>query len=142
MSNQTERVGHLAAALRYASQGIPVFPLAPCSKFPLISAANGGPGLHDATTDAAQIQAFADCPIAGCCEAQPFSGRSGSWAIQYSVLGDGGVLNRGLTTHSRPATTVAVDGVSSSPLMSPSTTPLVNSELSRTTVTTLLLRTT
>jgi hypothetical protein len=51
-------VDHLAAALRYASQGIPVFPLAPRSKFPLISAANGGHGLHDATTDAARIQAW------------------------------------------------------------------------------------
>ena len=58
MANQTERVDHLAAALRYASQGVPVFPLAPRSKFPLISAANGGHGLHDATTDAAQIQAW------------------------------------------------------------------------------------
>lgn len=59
-------------------------------------------------------------------DAQPFPGRRGGWAIQYSVVGDGGVLNRGLTTYSRPATTVAVDGVSSSPLMSPSTTPLAN----------------
>jgi hypothetical protein len=58
MSNQTERVDHLAAALGYASQGVPVFPLAPRSKFPLISAANGGHGLHDATTDAARIQAL------------------------------------------------------------------------------------
>jgi hypothetical protein len=58
MSNQTERVDHLAAALRYTSQGVPVFPLAPRSKFPLISPANGGHGLHDATTDAAQIQAW------------------------------------------------------------------------------------
>jgi hypothetical protein len=58
MPNQTERVDHLAAALRYAFQGVPVFPLAPRSKFPLISAATDGHGLHDATTDAAQIQAW------------------------------------------------------------------------------------
>jgi hypothetical protein len=58
LPKQTDRVDHLAAALRYASQGIPVFPLAPRSKFPLIAAANGGHGLHDATTDAAQIQAW------------------------------------------------------------------------------------
>jgi hypothetical protein len=78
MSNQTERVDHLAAARRYASQGIPVFPLAPRSKFPLIAAADGDHGLHDATTDAAQIQAFAEFPLAGCCQAQPRFGRSGS----------------------------------------------------------------
>jgi hypothetical protein len=58
MANQTERVDHVAAALRYASQGVPVFPLAPRSKFPLISGANDGHGLHDATTDAARIQAW------------------------------------------------------------------------------------
>jgi hypothetical protein len=81
MTNQTERLDHLAAALRIASQDVPVFPLTPRSKFPLISAANGGHGLHDAT-DAAWIQTFADCPIAGCCEAQPLFGRSGSCVIQ------------------------------------------------------------
>ena len=53
MANQTERVDHLAAALRYASQGVPVFPLAPRSNLLLISRANGGHELHDATTDAA-----------------------------------------------------------------------------------------
>jgi len=58
MANQTERVDHLAAALRYASQGVAFSPLAPRSKFPLISAANGGHGLRDATTDAARIQAW------------------------------------------------------------------------------------
>jgi hypothetical protein len=58
MSNQTERVDHLAAALAYAKQGIAVFPLAPRSKQPLIAAANGGHGLHDATTDPEQIRAW------------------------------------------------------------------------------------
>jgi hypothetical protein len=58
MANQTERVDHLAAAPRYASQGVLVFPLAPRSKFPLIAAADGGHGLHDATTDAARVQAW------------------------------------------------------------------------------------
>jgi hypothetical protein len=54
MANQTEHVDHLAAALRYAAQGVDVFPLAPRSKFPLISATNDGHGLHDATTDASK----------------------------------------------------------------------------------------
>jgi Bifunctional DNA primase/polymerase, N-terminal len=45
----------LAAALAYASAGIRVFPLVPRSKVPLISATNGGHGLHDATTDADMI---------------------------------------------------------------------------------------
>jgi hypothetical protein len=44
--------------------------------------------------------------------AQPFSGRSGSWVIQYFVSGVGPVPNRALTTHSRPAATVAVVGTS------------------------------
>jgi hypothetical protein len=43
---------------------------------------------------------------------QAFPGRSGSWVIQYSVAGVGGVVNRALTTHSRPAATVAVVGTS------------------------------
>jgi hypothetical protein len=51
-------VDHLAAALRYVSQGIPVLPLVSRSKFPLIAAADDGHGLHDATTNAAQIQAW------------------------------------------------------------------------------------
>ena len=58
MANQAEHLDHLATALRYASQGAPVFPVAPRSKFPLISAANDAYGLHDATTDAARIQAW------------------------------------------------------------------------------------
>ena len=48
---QTEPVAHLTAALAYASAGIHVFPLAPRSKVPLISAPNGGHGLHEATTN-------------------------------------------------------------------------------------------
>jgi hypothetical protein len=56
---------HLAAALAYASQGVQVFPLAPRSKQPLISAANGGRGLHDATADHEVIKRwFLDHPIA------------------------------------------------------------------------------
>jgi hypothetical protein len=51
-------VDHLAAALAYAKQGFAVFPLAPRSKQPLISAANGGHGLHDATTDLEMIRSW------------------------------------------------------------------------------------
>jgi hypothetical protein len=58
-------VDHLAAALAYASSGIPVFPLAPRSKIPLIPASKGGHGLHDATTDFGVIKAwFQDHPTA------------------------------------------------------------------------------
>jgi hypothetical protein len=58
MSNQTERVDHLAAALAYASAGVHVFPLGPRSKVPLIPARNGGRGLHDATTDLDVIRSW------------------------------------------------------------------------------------
>jgi hypothetical protein len=59
--------------------------------------------------------------------AQPFSGRSGSWVIQYGVSGVLGVVNRALTTHNRPAATVAVEGTSRpGSVISPSTTPLAN----------------
>jgi hypothetical protein len=51
-------VDHLAAALAYAKQGFGVFALAPRSKQPLISAANGGHGLHDGTTDLDVIRAW------------------------------------------------------------------------------------
>lgn len=44
-----------AAALMYAQHGLPVFPLAPRSKIPLIPRAKGGRGCHDATTDPDQI---------------------------------------------------------------------------------------
>ena len=47
-----------SAALYYASLGWAVFPLVPRDKVPLLSAAKGGKGLHDATTDAAQITAW------------------------------------------------------------------------------------
>ena len=57
-------------------------------------------------------------------ETQPLSGRSGSWVIQYSVAGVGGVVNRALTTQSRPAATVAVVRTSRPGSdISPSTTP-------------------
>src|SRR5689334_18125037 len=56
------------AARRYARQGIPVFPLASGTKVPLIAAQHGGRGLHDATTNAARIDAWwracPDCNIA------------------------------------------------------------------------------
>jgi hypothetical protein len=51
-------VDHLAAALAYATQGFAAFPLAPRSKQPLISAANGGRGLYDATTDLNMIKSW------------------------------------------------------------------------------------
>jgi hypothetical protein len=53
------------AARVYARQGIPVFPLAPGTKVPLISAQHGGKGLHDATTDVSRIDAWwKACPDA------------------------------------------------------------------------------
>jgi hypothetical protein len=53
------------AALTYAHQGIPVFPLAPGTKVPLISAQHGGRGLHDATTTLSRINAWwKACPDA------------------------------------------------------------------------------
>jgi hypothetical protein len=58
MPQQTERVDHLRGALAYGSAGIPVFPLAPRTKVPLIPASIGGHGLHDATTDLDVIRAW------------------------------------------------------------------------------------
>jgi hypothetical protein len=52
----TDSADMLAAALGYARAGLPVFPLRPRSKAPLISTDAGGRGFHDATTDPAQIQ--------------------------------------------------------------------------------------
>jgi hypothetical protein len=68
-------------------------------------------------------RSLSDCWQPG--ETQPLSGRSGSWVIQYSVAGVGSVVNRALTTHSRPEATVAVVGTSRpGSVISPSTTPL------------------
>jgi putative DNA primase/helicase len=46
----------LDAALEYAAQGWPVFPLAPGTKVPAIPKAEGGRGFHDASTDPDQIR--------------------------------------------------------------------------------------
>lgn len=52
-------------ALFYAAQGLPVFPVAPKTKIPLISRENGGKGVLDATTDARIIRDWwASCPRA------------------------------------------------------------------------------
>lgn len=64
-------------ALRYATLGFAVFPLAPNSKIPLISKEKGGRGCHDATRDIEQIEtwwkkspkanvAIATGPVSGC----------------------------------------------------------------------------
>jgi hypothetical protein len=47
---------HLEAAISYAERGWPVFPLKPRDKPPLFSKAQGGNGVHDATTDPKQIE--------------------------------------------------------------------------------------
>lgn len=44
------------AALSYAAEGMAVFPLAPRSKIPLLSKAEGGAGWKDATTNLGQVQ--------------------------------------------------------------------------------------
>lgn len=48
----------LSAALRYARDGLEVFPLSPRRKTPLLSADDGGEGFHDATSDPRQITAW------------------------------------------------------------------------------------
>jgi hypothetical protein len=50
----------LDGALMLAARGVPVFPLVPLGKGPLISRQQGGHGCHDATTNAAAIVAFLD----------------------------------------------------------------------------------
>ena len=52
----TPATGFLDNALAYAARGWPVFPLRPGDKVPLIPKAAGGNGVHDATTDPAQIR--------------------------------------------------------------------------------------
>lgn len=52
-------------AYRYSMLGKAVFPLSPNSKLPLIAKKDGGRGVHDATTDKDQIEAWwARCPTA------------------------------------------------------------------------------
>jgi hypothetical protein len=52
-------------AVQYARSGIPVFPLAPRGKMPLLPFIQGGRGFRDATTDARQIELWWDmCPDA------------------------------------------------------------------------------
>ena len=46
---------HRDWAIGYARAGIPVFPLAPREKVPLLSVSEGGRGFRDATTDTDQI---------------------------------------------------------------------------------------
>jgi hypothetical protein len=48
----------LVAALRLAGIDLPVFPLKPRDKIPLIAKADGGNGCHDATCDPDQIRAW------------------------------------------------------------------------------------
>jgi hypothetical protein len=54
----TEPPRLLDAALTYASWGWPVFPCRPNGKAPLVPRHDGGHGLHDATTNTADIRAW------------------------------------------------------------------------------------
>lgn len=55
---EERRNPHLEHALALAELGYAVFPIVPRGKVPAISRANGGNGFQDATTDAAQIEAW------------------------------------------------------------------------------------